>query len=142
MQAKLGGGLIEKRSIDYVPHRGAARQGVASVAGVVLGRCASGDRGHRASSASRSAAISCGWRSRWCSARAFGTFFMAFHSTQGPQLGLPQMIQSRPQFGYLGALLVWGVALFAFIGFNAFNQMLAAQTAAFPRRRAIGRRRC
>ena len=28
-----------------------------------------------------------------------GTFFMAFHSAQGPQLGLPQMIQSRPQFG-------------------------------------------
>ena len=59
---------------------------------------------------------------------AFGTFFMAFHSAQGPQLGLPQMIQSRPQFGYVGALLVWGVALIAFIGFNAFNQILAAQT--------------
>jgi nucleobase:cation symporter-1, NCS1 family len=58
----------------------------------------------------------------------FGTFFMAFHSTQGPQLGLPQMIQSRPQFGYLGALLVWVVALVAYIGFNAFNQILAAQT--------------
>jgi hypothetical protein len=40
-----------------------------------------------------------------------GTFFMAFHSAQGPQLGLPQMIQSRPQFGYIGALLVW---LFAY----------------------------
>jgi purine-cytosine permease-like protein len=59
---------------------------------------------------------------------AFGTFFMAFHSTQGPQLGLPQMIQSRPQFGFIGALLVWGVALIAYIGFNAFNQILAAQT--------------
>jgi nucleobase:cation symporter-1, NCS1 family len=31
-----------------------------------------------------------------------GTLFMAFHSAQGPQLGLPQMIQSRPQFGYVG----------------------------------------
>src|SRR6202042_2074230 len=59
---------------------------------------------------------------------ALGTFFMAFHATQGPQLGLPQMIQSRPQFGYVGALLVWAVALIAFIGFNAFNQILAAQT--------------
>jgi NCS1 family nucleobase:cation symporter-1 len=59
---------------------------------------------------------------------ALGTFFMAFHSTQGPQLGLPQMIQSRPQFGYVGALLVWGVALIAYIGFNAFNQNLAGQT--------------
>jgi nucleobase:cation symporter-1, NCS1 family len=56
-----------------------------------------------------------------------GTFFMAFHSTQGPQLGLPQMIQSRPQFGYAGALLVWAVALIAYIGYNAFNQVLAAQ---------------
>ena len=27
-----------------------------------------------------------------------GTFFMAFHSAQGPQLGLPQMIQSRPHW--------------------------------------------
>src|SRR2546426_1297990 len=34
----------------------------------------------------------------------FGTFFMAFHSVQGPRLGIPQLIQSRPQFGYLGAL--------------------------------------
>jgi purine-cytosine permease-like protein len=52
---------------------------------------------------------------------------MAFHSTQGPQLGLPQMIQSRPQFGYAGALLVWVVALIAYIGYNAFNQVLCAQ---------------
>ena len=53
---------------------------------------------------------------------------MAFHSTQGPQLGLPQMIQSRPQFGYIGALLVWGVGAGRLIGFNAFNQVLAAQS--------------
>ena len=38
------------------------------------------------------------------------------------------MIQSRPQFGYVGAILVWVVALLAYIGFNAFNQILAAQT--------------
>ena len=55
---------------------------------------------------------------------AFGTLFMAFHATQGPQLGLPQLIQSRPQFGYYGALLVWVVALVAYIGYNAFNQVL------------------
>lgn len=55
---------------------------------------------------------------------ALGTLFMALHSTQGPQLGLPQLIQSRPQFGYYGALLVWVVALVAYIGYNAFNQVL------------------
>jgi len=32
-----------------------------------------------------------------------GTFFMAAHAVQGPQLGIPQMIQSRAQFGVLGA---------------------------------------
>jgi nucleobase:cation symporter-1, NCS1 family len=54
-----------------------------------------------------------------------GTFFMAFHSAQGPQLGLPQMIQSRPQFGYVGALLVWLFAYIQYFGFNIFNSILA-----------------
>src|SRR5256885_3250034 len=53
-----------------------------------------------------------------------GTFFMAFHSAQGPQLGLPQMIQSRPQFGYVGALLVWLFAYVQYAGFNVFNTIL------------------
>src|SRR3954449_2006030 len=57
----------------------------------------------------------------------FGTFFMAFHSAQGPQLGLPQMIQSRPQFGYVGALLVWLFAYVQYAGFNVFNTILAGQ---------------
>jgi nucleobase:cation symporter-1, NCS1 family len=56
-----------------------------------------------------------------------GTFFMAFHSAQGPQLGLPQMIQSRPQFGYIGALLVWLFAYIQYAGFNVFNVILAGQ---------------
>ncbi|WP_374971109.1 purine-cytosine permease family protein [Terrabacter sp. BE26] len=55
-----------------------------------------------------------------------GTLFMAFHSAQGPQLGLPQMIQSRPQFGYVGALLVWLFAYLQYAGFNVFNTILAA----------------
>ncbi|MEU5598031.1 cytosine permease [Streptomyces sp. NPDC020298] len=56
-----------------------------------------------------------------------GTFFMAFHSAQGPQLGLPQMIQSRPQFGYVGALLVWIFAYVQYAGFNVFNTILAGE---------------
>jgi nucleobase:cation symporter-1, NCS1 family len=55
-----------------------------------------------------------------------GTLFMAFHSAQGPQLGLPQMIQSRPQFGYIGALLVWLFAYVQYAGFNVFNSILGA----------------
>lgn len=49
----------------------------------------------------------------------FGSFFMAFHSAQGPQLGLPQLVQSRPQFGYLGAALT--VYVFAFVNYVAYN---------------------
>src|SRR4029078_12191359 len=58
-----------------------------------------------------------------------GRFFMAFHSAQGPQLGLPQMIQSRPQFGYIGALLVWLFAYLQYAGFNVFHTILAGQGA-------------
>jgi NCS1 family nucleobase:cation symporter-1 len=31
--------------------------------------------------------------------------FMAAHSAQGPRLGVPQLVQSRAQFGFYGALL-------------------------------------
>jgi purine-cytosine permease-like protein len=56
-----------------------------------------------------------------------GTLFMAFHSAQGPKLGLPQMIQSRPQFGYYGSLLPVVVAVLLFVGFNVFNTIISGQ---------------
>jgi len=120
-------GMIEKRSIDYVPL--AERHGKVWHLWPVW---FSGDA-HLATVATGVVGVALGGHLVWMAIAvvlggAFGTFFMAFHSTQGPQLGLPQMIQSRPQFGYVGALLVWGVALIAYIGFNAFNQVLAAQT--------------
>src|SRR5580693_8418759 len=120
-------GFIESRSIDYVPL--AERRGRVWHLWPVW---FSGDA-HLATLAVGVLGIALGGNLLWSgiavtAGSAMGTFFMAFHSTQGPQLGLPQMIQSRPQFGYTGALLVWAVALVAFIGFNAFNQVLAAQT--------------
>ncbi len=127
MQTQFAEGLIEKRSIDYVPI--AERHGKVWHLWPVW---FSGDA-HLATIATGVVGVALGGNLIWMSVAvvlgsALGTFFMAFHSTQGPQLGLPQMIQSRPQFGYVGALLVWGVALIAYIGFNAFNQILAAQT--------------
>ena len=118
--------LIETRSIDYVPL--AERHGKVWHLWPVW---FSGDA-HLATLAVGVLGITLGGNLLWTSVavlagNALGTFFMAFHSTQGPQLGLPQMIQSRPQFGYTGALLVWAVALIAYIGYNAFNQVLAAQ---------------
>jgi NCS1 nucleoside transporter family len=120
------GKLIETRSIDYVPL--AERHGKVWHLWPVW---FSGDA-HLATLAVGVIGITLGGNLLWTSVAVLlgcllGTFFMAFHSTQGPQLGLPQMIQSRPQFGYSGALLVWGVALVAYIGYNAFNQVLAAQ---------------
>src|SRR5690606_30573175 len=56
-----------------------------------------------------------------------GTVFTAFHSAQGPQLGLPQMIQSRAQFGYRGVAIVCLVVVASIVGFNIFNQMLGGQ---------------
>jgi purine-cytosine permease-like protein len=127
MSFKLGEISVEKRSIEYVPL--AERHGKVWHLWPVW---FSGDA-NVATVATGVVGVALGGHLLWMmiavvSGCVFGTFFMAFHSTQGPQLGLPQMIQSRPQFGYLGALLVWGVALVAYIGFNAFNQVLAAQT--------------
>jgi nucleobase:cation symporter-1, NCS1 family len=127
MALKFGEISVEKRSIEYVPL--AERHGKVWHLWPVW---FSGDA-NLATVATGVVGVALGGHLLWMmiavvSGCVFGTFFMAFHSTQGPQLGLPQMIQSRPQFGYLGALLVWAVALIAYIGFNAFNQVLAAQT--------------
>ena len=58
----------------------------------------------------------------------FGTFFMAFHANQGPRMGLPQMIQSRAQFGTRGAIVPFIAVLFVYVGFNVFNVILATQS--------------
>ena len=57
----------------------------------------------------------------------FGTVFVAFHASQGAELGLPQMIQSRAQFGFRGVVIALVGALFTFIGFNVADTVLAAQ---------------
>ena len=56
-----------------------------------------------------------------------GTVFMAFHASQGAELGLPQMIQSRAQFGYRGVLVPLFGALFTFLGFNVINTIIVAE---------------
>lgn len=59
---------------------------------------------------------------------AFGAVFAALHSTQGPHLGLPQLIQSRPQFGYSGSAIVFILALINYVGFNVFCCVLAVSS--------------
>ena len=57
----------------------------------------------------------------------FGTLFMAFHASQGPDLGLPQMIQSRAQFGYRGVVVPLLGTLFTFAGFNVVDTVIISQ---------------
>lgn len=57
----------------------------------------------------------------------FGTLFMAFHAAQGAELGLPQMIQSRAQFGYRGVVVVLFGTLVTFVGFNVVDAVLIGQ---------------
>ena len=57
----------------------------------------------------------------------FGTFFMAVHASQGPTLGVPQMVQSRAQFGVRGVVVPLVGALFNFLAFNVVETMLIDQ---------------
>jgi NCS1 family nucleobase:cation symporter-1 len=51
---------------------------------------------------------------------------MAFHATQGPVFGLPQMIQTRAQLGYRGVVVALFAVLFTYMAFNVADQVLLA----------------
>jgi nucleobase:cation symporter-1, NCS1 family len=59
-----------------------------------------------------------------------GAVFMALHAAQGPTLGVPQMVQTRGQFGSFGALLVVGIVILMYLGFLASNLVLGGQALA------------
>ena len=56
-----------------------------------------------------------------------GAVFMALHSAQGPALGVPQMIQTRGQFGSIGSLLVVSIVIIMYVGFLASNLVLGGE---------------
>ncbi len=56
-----------------------------------------------------------------------GNVLAAAHSAQGPTLGIPQMIQSRAQFGFVGAILPVALVLIMYIGFFSASNYLGAQ---------------
>ncbi|MEU6391245.1 cytosine permease [Streptomyces sp. NPDC046939] len=59
-----------------------------------------------------------------------GGAVMALHSAQGPKLGLPQMIQSRAQFGVKGAIVPLLLVILMYVGFFASGSVLAGQATA------------
>ena len=57
-----------------------------------------------------------------------GAAVTALHAPQGPKLGVPQLIQSRGQFGFHGALLPVALSLVLYIGFFAVGTIPASQS--------------
>lgn len=55
-----------------------------------------------------------------------GTTFMALHGSQGPHLGLPQMIQSRAQFGHRGVVVPILSAVFVFVASSIMVVVIAS----------------
>jgi NCS1 nucleoside transporter family len=120
---------IEARSIDFVPlqerHGRAWHQGPFwFTGGFVLPSMLIGFIGP-------SMGLGLGWTLlAVVTGMAFGTLFMALHANQGPRLGLPQMIQSRAQFGARGAMFPMLVAVFIYIGYNVFQFILSEEAIA------------
>ena len=56
-----------------------------------------------------------------------GTAFQAFHASQGPEMGLPQMIQSRAQFGYRGVIVPLLATLVSVVGYNVVATVLVSE---------------
>jgi nucleobase:cation symporter-1, NCS1 family len=55
-----------------------------------------------------------------------GLLLVGFHAIQGPRLGVPQMIQSRGQFGFYGAVLVFAASIVLDFGFLAAQLVIQA----------------
>jgi nucleobase:cation symporter-1, NCS1 family len=59
-----------------------------------------------------------------------GTALQAFHASQGAEMGLPQMIQSRAQFGYRGVIVPLIATLISLVGYNVVSTVLVSDGAA------------
>jgi nucleobase:cation symporter-1, NCS1 family len=59
-----------------------------------------------------------------------GAVFMALHAAQGPRLGVPQMLQTRGQFGSLGSILVVAIVLIMYVGFLTSNLVVGGEALA------------
>jgi NCS1 family nucleobase:cation symporter-1 len=57
----------------------------------------------------------------------FGALICAFHAVQGPRLGVPQMIQSRGQFGFYGAGVLFLATFLLEFGYTAAQTVLQGQ---------------
>lgn len=67
-----------------------------------------------------------------------GAIFMALHAAQGAQLGVPQMVQTRGQFGTIGAVLFVGIVIITYVKtFKAKIPPRAMVSSLIPDRRYV-----
>ncbi len=119
-------GIIEKRAIEYIPLK--ERHGKPWHVTPVWIACSANLTGLAIGTLGVFSGLNLMWSLIAITVGGlFGTFFAAFHASQGPQLGIPQMIQSRPQYGYLGAVLIYVIAIVAYLGINIFAIILMGQ---------------
>lgn len=121
-------GRVETRSIDYVPLR--ERKGrVLDQSTVWFAGSA-----QLLTIATGAIGIGLGLNLAWtliglALGTILGTIPVSAHATQGPHLGLPQMVQSRPQFGRFGALFIWAMAIAVYWGYVVLGGNLIGVTA-------------
>jgi NCS1 family nucleobase:cation symporter-1 len=123
---RQGGIGLEQRSIDYIPE--SERHGQPNTlftlwfaSNVQITAVATG-----------ALAVVLGLNLEWAIitilvGNLLGGLFMAYHSIQGPKMGVPQMIQSRAQFGMFGATLPVVVVLVMYLGFFVSSGILGGQ---------------
>ena len=129
MSASQSGAIAERRTIDYIPdaerHGGLASQFTLwlaanlQITAIVTGALA----------------VVLGGDVFWSLiglmvGQLMGGGVMALHGAQGPQLGLPQMISSRVQFGVYGAVIPIALVCLMYVGFSASGSVLAGQAVA------------
>ena len=56
-----------------------------------------------------------------------GVVLVGFHALQGPRLGVPQMIQSRGQFGFYGAAVIFMASIVLDFGFLAAQLVIQGE---------------
>ena len=121
-------GQIETRSIDYVPTH--ERKGLLTDQATIW----FAGSAHLLSMATGAIGIWAGLNLGWtlvalAVGTVIGTAPVSAHATQGPHLGLPQLVQSRPQFGRYGALAIWLMALIVYWGYVVFGGNMLGATA-------------
>jgi nucleobase:cation symporter-1, NCS1 family len=119
--------LVETRSIDYVP--------VSERSGRLMDQATIWFAGSAQLLSLATGAIgivlglNLGWTLLALAVGSFlGTIPVSAHATQGPHLGLPQMVQSRPQFGRYGALFIWVMAIVVYWGYIVLGGNLLGST--------------